>query len=603
MFIHEICVTLTDMKRFLILCAVLIASVSFAYSNSQAIILDTDPAFRHLEELYISRGIAMPSTASPYSMDEVLLMLEKIRYESLSSEEKKLYETIVEELGDSRLIDVATENLQASIGIHGDLEVYARTTPSYSKSFDYFGIPGYKIPKPVLELEARVDLVEHFSTFVNLGIGLVHNFKNEDAIANAPVMSNMILLPPADVLDSSANTPTRASLSAGGSGWNIEIGRNKVDWGPGVTGNFLFGPQLPYNDMLRLTGYTPNFKYSFISSFFVHPKNYFKTKEGTDEDYFDPSFKQADRVDGISMLMAHRLEFRIVDKLRLSIAEAILYQNEENYLDLRVFNPVMIYHNYYLKGYANSILLLDFDFNIVRGVDMYAQFVLDDLAIPFVENDPSVPGSTSPNAIGAMLGMNLAFPREKGIWTGNFEFVYTSPFLYLRNHALEGTSDKSYGLSFITGIREYGSEDNSNYNLVYMGYRYGGDAIVLDMRLGYESYARWNAGFELFYMAHGTVDIYTRWREYEDGAGSGPSAPTDSYPGTGTYHPDGDAHLAGKNAVEHTIVVGGKVGHEFLPGVTVSTGLDLITVLNTGNRKEGGTTYDLQWTTGISYRY
>jgi hypothetical protein len=56
------------------------------------------------------------------------------------------------------------------------------------------------------------------------------------------------------------------------------------------------------------------------------------------------------------MFMSHRLEWRMFrDKVNFALTEAIMYQSSTNFIDLQVLNPVMIYHDYYIRSNSNSI--------------------------------------------------------------------------------------------------------------------------------------------------------------------------------------------------------------------------------------------------------
>ena len=612
------------MKRFHKVLSVLIV-IAFMCSPLMAVSQKSygadDLVIDLMRYLYVAEGKALPSTSGPWTHDELVFMLDRFDRNALGEESGYLYDAIERYLN-SFAPTLAEENLEFDIELYSRIRGFVHSNPKDFYHVDQWGVPGYRIPAPVLSAELSIGLYDKFFLFMDPSIGLVRNV-NKEKMQSAYVFSNMILLPPATTLDTSANTPMRAYTSFGDHGWNILIGREKVEWGPGHTGNFIFGDQIPYHDMIRVNAYTKNFKYTFISSFMIHPQNYFVPtssdpdvdRNSIDTNYgYTPNFGQASWMNGTNMYMHHRFEWRICEKVGLAISEGILYQHPDNYLDLRVLNPMMIFHNLYMKQYANSLLNIDLDWTIVPGVNWYTSIVIDDIALPFIENNADVPGSASPNSIGILTGLNLAFPQKTGFWAGNVEFAYTDPYLYLRDlgvaKAEEGERDYRYGLSFITGIREYASEDTSRYDLAWIGYKHGGDAIVTSAEVQWSSYAGWGAGGRVFYMAHGVNDILSRWQPVETLGGFGEMAPSTGNGAPEDYFPVYDkdrkefvSNGYTKDSVMHTLVIGFNGYYSLQNDVIFSGALELVTIWNPGNLKANPTIFDCQLSLGMTFSF
>lgn len=612
------------MKRLSKVIMILLLAVSVCMplmAVSQKSYASTDLVIDLMRYLYVAEGKALPSTSGPWTHDELIFMLSRFNRNELSEESGYLYDAIDRYLH-SFAPALAEENLEFDIELYSRVRGFVHSNPKDFYHVDQWGVPGYRIPAPVLSAELSVGLYDKFFLFMDPSIGLVRNV-NKEKMQSAYAFSNMILLPPATTLDTSANTPMRAYTSFGDHGWNILLGRERVEWGPGHTGNFIFGDQIPYHDMLRINAYTKNFKYTFITSFMIHPQNYFvPTSSDPDVDKnsihtnygYTPNFGQSSWMNGTNMYMHHRFEWRICEKVGLAVTEGILYQHPDNYLDLRVLNPMMIFHNLYMKQYANSLLNIDLDWTIVPGVNWYTSLVVDDIALPFIENNADVPGSASPNSIGVLTGLNLAFPQKKGFWAGNVEFAYTDPYLYLRDlgvaKAEEGQRDYRYGLSFITGIREYASEDTSRYDLAWIGYKHGGDAIVTSADVQWSSYDGWGAGGRVFYMAHGVNDILSRWQPVETLGGFGEMAPSTGNGDPDDYFPVYDkdkkefvSNEYTKDSIMHTLVIGFNGYYSLQNDVIFSGALDLVTIWNPGNLKANPTSFDCQLTLGMTFSF
>ena len=68
------------------------------------------------------------------------------------------------------------------------------------------------------------------------------------------------------------NMPLRAFVAAGGKNWSLQVGRDRLSWGSGTTGNLVIGDHIKYHNMARFTTYDSKFKYTFLISAFPHPR-------------------------------------------------------------------------------------------------------------------------------------------------------------------------------------------------------------------------------------------------------------------------------------------------------------------------------------------
>ena len=91
-------------------------------------------------------------------------------------------------------------------------------------------------------------------------------------------------------------------------------------------------------------------------------------------------------------MFAHRLEWRVFDdKVNIVLTEGLMYMDENNMLDLNVFNPSMLWHNLYTRAHSNSILSLEVDWTILSGLNVYGSIVVDENILPG-ENVPGKEG-------------------------------------------------------------------------------------------------------------------------------------------------------------------------------------------------------------------
>ena len=155
------------------------------------------------------------------------------------------------------------------------------------------------------------------------------------------------------------------------------------------------------------------------------------------------------------------------------------------------------------------------------------------------------------------------------------------------------------GVNYVVAVRGY-SPGGVTYHEDFLGYKYGGDALVFNGQIGYREYDRWYAILNLFYMLHGTKDKWTLWAAENLTNGTTlEKTPTTSHTSTeSNYY--ADAHL--RDSVEKTFVAGINGGYTILKGLDVFGQADFIYIVNPDNRSANEDRYDFQLTVGVGYR-
>ena len=609
------------MRNFKTLLLTLIFSASFLIAsgieqNGQKIFDISSTAYKSIKELYISAGYALPSTTGPWSGAELSLMLERISKEDLTSAEMKLFNKAWEEIHETpRFSPDEMFGLGLEAKITAEASVHSNPD-AYSNPDDYNLRPGmswgdYNLAPPILSIP--------FETWIGTGVyGYMSldlmSVRNQHAITSPVILDgntigfdyegkvfrhNLIFIPPNSFSDFNMNFPYRAIGSFGGDWWNVSIGRDKLRWGPGETGNLMIGDQIPYHNNARVTFFTDSFKYTYLMSAFIHPMNYMTGPDNNGYWYYSPEYSQLLEREGLRIFIAHRLEWRILNKVNMALTEAIMYQNEKGMLDPLVISPTAIFHNFYIRGNANSLLSFEIDWAVVPHWNIYAEIVMDEVSMPGEYSEKGSP----PTSMGYIVGTKFSYPQDNGVFYGSIETAYTNPYLYLRD---DGTSyeGKKYGNSFVIGFPEFVSEDTSNeklgsYNLQYLGYRYGGDSIVANLNAGFESFGGWYAEGNLLYLVHGAFDSLTRWMQPIPDTSDAAGTPTSAEPSSGSYDrtdPEGKT----KNAPAHYFLITLEGGFEPIANLCIYGRADLVLGWNKGNIK-GIFEPDFQFTAGLSY--
>ena len=315
------------------------------------------------------------------------------------------------------------------------------------------------------------------------------------------------------------NFPNRAYVAFGFDAFRIVGGRDRISWGNGVMGNMMIGDTLPYHDYISLS-FTGSewFSYQMLISFFSHSAN-----------FLDTTSPDSDRnpLHGIRFFLGHRFEFRfLADKIRLTVNESIMYQAADGYLDPRLLNPLMFFHNLYMAGNANSLAVFELEYAPAKYINFYLQFALDDLAMP-TEPQPGKDAGASADGWGFMYGLRYAQPisSEGDYIFGNAEFVCTSPFLY---HRALDKNESAFDLYYISSQRvlDGGARKISRY----LSFPFGSDAIAALIRFGYNDIDLFEIEGNLFFMAHGVIGKDSITTQYNGPSDESMAAPSTSNP-------------------------------------------------------------------------
>lgn len=595
------------MKKFIAFALLSLLMVSAVFSsvtetNRQEIVPVDSPIYRAMKTLYISEGLALPSTTGPWSMAEMDMMLSRINPEKLDSSEMEVYEYLQREITTPPRIEPAAAEGLFGFTISADvaLEGYLHTNPDDFGDVDMWGdvahVGDYNESTPMVSVPLETWFGNNIYGFSSFDLGVNRVFSDKDAQEGGLWYTNILMVPPSVLGDLDFNFPNRAFGSIGGSWWNFSIGRDKLRWGPGESGNLTVGDQIPYHNNARFTAFSKVFKYTFSISAFVHPMNYIDKDSGN----LDLTYGQTDKRDGINMFIAHRLEWRILDKVNMALTESIMYQSDTNQFDFLVLSPTAVFHNYYIRSNANSLLSFEADYTFLEHWNLYGEAVIDEFKMPgeFTNDGP-------PSAYGFILGVKTAYPLDGGMLYGSIEGAYTYPYLYLRDDGKSyGGNDAKYGINFVVATPDFVNSGTTEYTLDYLGYRYGNDSVVGNLKVGYEKFGKWKAEFDFTYWADGTMDMNSKWVQTTPGVDD-PVAPTPEHDmGTnnngGSW--DANSNYKSRNAVAHWFILTLSGEWNIIDRLNLYGQIRFLGVLNAGNIR-GETATDFQISLGLSYSF
>ena len=575
--------------------------------NSQKIYAVDDPVHTYISNLYVLEGRSLPSTAGPWSGAELDAMLSVFDGDALTGMSAELYERASAILGRESSASVIR------VGVKANEEMYIHTASSdpFFLGRDNW-VRGWGEQNQFLRLwtDNRVGSILYGYFEFSWGVSKDWRDGNDTSriFGDSVLWTNTPFLMQNNLAQFNMDFPYRAFISAGGEHWSLQVGRDRLTWGNGKTGNFVIDRHLKRHDMLRFSAFDGPFKFTYVISSFPHPKNYYIVNDDGTMTYSrlglmreDGSYYgQSQVLSGIAAFVGHRMEWRIIPSLTVCLSEGIMYYSADSTINFSAFLPLFMYHNLYERSNSNSIFSIDADWTFARGWNLYGQFVLDDLYLSGESEDGT--DLIEPNSLGFLAGITYMTPLEGGLLSVNLEGALTQPYLYLRDgDAQTGETSRAqtngrYGLSYVVALREMsGSSNTQNYNLEFLGYPYGGDAIVGNLNVEYSRTGKWSAGSNVFYMVHGTHDRYTVWSRVEKGTSQFPPTTTHR---TANYNDD---KADERDAASKTLVTGIFGSMELGSGFSAGIQADYINIWNVGNRTANGHVSDLQLTVMLSY--
>lgn len=566
----------------LLVFACFIALPLFATENNQKIIYLDSSVYDSLDALYVRTGHALPSQARPYSVAEIKKLLSKLDVESFDEANQSLYQRIKSEMdtgnGEGTTF-VAQQELTPEVYSHINTDDFTGRS-----DWNY----GWMDQNPLYTAELGFYTSDLFYAQIDLSLGTTWAYSDGD-FGDTNISMNIPGLFGISIEDIDSNIPYHAYLSMGGDSWSAEVGRDRLEWGPGVTGNLMIGDNLKYQNLARLTFFGDSFKYTGVALFFPHQMNYVESGTDTDSSIAD---SQYDELSGLEMFLGHRFEWRTMhDKLHIALTEGMMYATEDGTLDFSILNPLGLFHSYFIKSNSNSIATLDVDYTY-KNTNFYVSAVMDEFTVPFVETDLDW---FSPEALGIITGIRQYTTHDNLLETTSYEMAYTMPYLYLRDNGSTDDDDNQtcqsgYGINFVVATRYFNS-DGIEYDEEFLGYSYGGDALIFNFSKKFDSFDNdWSVEFNWFNMFHGTFDVNTLWNTVSEdvfGLTTETSAATDD-----------DT----KDSIEFMSILGCYGEYKINDHVKPYGQLDLIAIVNDDN-VSGNFDWDVQLTTGVTIQF
>lgn len=594
-------------KLSLFVCAVFFLCELNAQSLQKIFRVDSNE-YDVIKSIYLLQGMAMPSSTGPWSAAELLEMTRKIDVNEIPEALVVEYNSVLENI--MRNGETGSEKINFNFDGEINFENYIHTNTngselhdinwteedSYNKIKLFSGRKNwfYDLTKisPFFKFNWETWVQKTFYAWFEFP--LMNTFDSMMQIgdtnfnSNIPMFQNYLF----DFSTLDMNFPYRAFVSFGGDAWSVQLGRDRLSWGLGQTGNLMMSDNLPYHNMLRFTAFSESYKYTFLTSFFPHEENYYSGGN------YKLTGSPNDDMYGTEYYIAHRIEGRFFkDRLTGTITEGVMYAAKDSRIQFETLNPVSFYHNNYTTSINNSILDFELDWTVLKGLNVYGQFVIDEFQFGFEDQ-------TWPNGNGFIGGINYAVPLFGGILTANAEGAYTDPYLYLRYKESPWSANTDpYGVDFIVANRVFSISilNRAVYEEYCLGYKYGPDCATANLNCGWKK-DRLQLNMNYFFMAHGTHDLWTRWslkgsldEEYID---ENFTTPTSSHESSENRRFNDEAE---RDSVCYTNVITLGASYQLLPSLKLFAQTDFVFVKNAFNHSTNGLETDIQFVLGVKW--
>ncbi|HUX13638.1 MAG TPA: hypothetical protein VMW87_11465 [Spirochaetia bacterium] len=490
--------------------------------NRQQIISVDSPAYQALDSLYLEAGLVEPSAARPYSADEMAKALERIDRGQLSTAGQAAYK-VVEGAINHKTIYKEAGGLQLNVSPTITVAGYLATDPHAVR--DGATNRNWQERTPLINIPFQIWLFNNFFADVELPIETDPFLQNPGIVTSANE-SNYTNIP-FGLAQLDYMFPVRAFMSTGGSHWNLDFGRDKLDWGNSGFGNLMLSDNSGYYDFLRLTTYWSSFKFT---SLVISLPPYYPGQSYQTVEVATTGGGSQDQVITKTM-MAHRLEFRLWNRVNLAVNEALMMAGS---VAMANYNPLDIFHNWFIWEQAKSLFSAEVTVTPLRGLKVYSQFAMDQIQTGL--KDALYNAQSVPNGIAWLLGAKAEYPVAAGYLTTKAQFTNVGPWIYIAGDPTKAAADipepwLSYYMrerivSNVTGNREFLTTPT--------GWWDGPDSREYDLEFTYRVPAAYSVTLGGSFLQHGTNSITT---DYAIGAAEASmTTPGDSPINTLTVH-------------------------------------------------------------------
>lgn len=451
--------------------------------NSQQLIPAGHWIYDALYSLNSEEGRLSIADNAPLPVSEIQMYFEQINYDNLSDSGKDLYNK-VEEYFSNRKFSLKMGG--AFVGFNAELnpEFLYKSNDNLDWTFatDYTGsvndgassgFMASKFTAPLLKIPLYIGFSDYVMIQTDPAIGKSYwGFVENNNFINLPTSSS----------DFEFLWPRTAygSIGKAFNGWgiNVHVGKEGLQHGRTSTGSIIYNSTFETDGYFQLNLYCPKFRYNL----------------------------DVVQVDYESFLYMHSFDATPFKWVKFGVVEATYVSGP---FELRYLNPLMIMHSfgawdeygkndtqsytYYGEPKSCQYMGIHVDLMPVKHLRIYWLYAQNETQSSSELSSKN--GSTIPDGFGHQLGFEFTFPgKNNDWWIGNFEGIYTTPFLYFKPTAESSLYRARYNM-----------QSNGGTPICsWIGTPLGPDSIGLQTSLKYEKNRKWSCELSYLFVAHGT---------------------------------------------------------------------------------------------------
>ncbi len=419
----------------------------------------------------------------------------------------------------------------------GDLASVFRARTTEDRIFRSALAMGEALAKPsVLDLRLRL-LVDPVALDIDPEIRPASNWYR----TGDPLYLNYGLIASPSSID--VNVPYRGLASLLSGPFELRMGRDKLQLGPGRASTLSYNAAIPWADYakasveagpvslswyyVRLNPYMTDDERRYLSAIYDYPK--LAVDYGTN--YYELIHGEAEKNLAIS-----RITWRICPWATLAFTQHDLVGGRG--MQLSDLNPLIIWHNLFQEGVYGVPAMLEASLTPLKGLRFYGQYMLYDAVV--ADEKSSSTQNAGASAYQAGLTWLYAGFAETSALSGqrlrlDAEATLTDPWVYGKAYSL-----RQFASRFI--FVEPSAEERVWVDYP-IGPYFGPDCADLDLRLGLGSPEGWEASLTGGYRESGSITLV--------GYGEG-----SDYAHQADYHRDGLAYVKDGEASERRLRLG-----------------------------------------------
>ena len=209
-----------------------------------------DPALEDLRFLALESNCAFLSFTPPLAFDEIGIFLDSIEVDGLSPRARDAYLRLKKRLSPEFPVTVNNGYFTFSLNINSVTVIETRFNTDISWEPRYDKIPA------LLSVPFRFGFADSIQLYFEPAVVMDPEYYRGTCFFNSNIPYKF------ESLD--MTIPLRAFIAAGGPWWNFQLGRDRLSFGTGITGNLSVSENPAFYEFARLSFFSKNFKYSIM---------------------------------------------------------------------------------------------------------------------------------------------------------------------------------------------------------------------------------------------------------------------------------------------------------------------------------------------------